>query len=223
MALLTQWTWVWISSGIWWWTGKPGVLQSMGSQRVRHDWATELDWTELNNGTFSLKVHQRGRVPWGRPLCIILITKQKLKSKKQLQLGVRIGSSLQHDDWSMPGFWQHDYALWTKGIVGVTHCVRERSIIIYRLPPVSLSSFKTSLSFLPMQISFANPPFRPLQGTHQLYLDIRTPGTRDFYGKSQKSKASAPVPLTSVSRHGRPGSQRVITAGNQGPQLQPGI
>ena len=42
MASLTQWAWVWLSSGSWWWTGKPGVLQSMGSQRVRHDGATEL-------------------------------------------------------------------------------------------------------------------------------------------------------------------------------------
>ena len=44
MASATQWTWIWVSSGSWWWTGKPGVLQSMGSQRVRHDWATELNW-----------------------------------------------------------------------------------------------------------------------------------------------------------------------------------
>ena len=42
MASLTQWTWVWASSGNWWWTGKLGVLQSMGWQRVRHAWATEL-------------------------------------------------------------------------------------------------------------------------------------------------------------------------------------
>ena len=42
MALLTQRTWVWVSSGSWWWTGKAGVLQSMESQRVRHNWATEL-------------------------------------------------------------------------------------------------------------------------------------------------------------------------------------
>ena len=46
MAPLTQWTWVWTSSGSWWWTEKPGVLQSMGSQRDRHDWATELNWTD---------------------------------------------------------------------------------------------------------------------------------------------------------------------------------
>jgi len=39
---------VWVNSRSWWWTGRPGVLQFMGSQRVRHDWATELNWTELN-------------------------------------------------------------------------------------------------------------------------------------------------------------------------------
>ena len=44
MASLIQWTWVWASSGCWWWTGNPGVLQSMGLQRGRHDWATELNW-----------------------------------------------------------------------------------------------------------------------------------------------------------------------------------
>ena len=44
MASLTWWTWVWIISGSWWWTGKPGMLQSMGSQRVGPDWVTELNW-----------------------------------------------------------------------------------------------------------------------------------------------------------------------------------
>ena len=43
MALPTQWTWVWVNSGSWWWTGRPGVLQSMGLPRVGHDWATELN------------------------------------------------------------------------------------------------------------------------------------------------------------------------------------
>ena len=46
MASLTQWTWVWVNSGSWWWTGRPGVLHSMGLQRVGHDWTTELNWTE---------------------------------------------------------------------------------------------------------------------------------------------------------------------------------
>ena len=47
MASLTQWTWVWVNSWSWWWTGRPGVLQLMGFQRVRYDWATELNWTEF--------------------------------------------------------------------------------------------------------------------------------------------------------------------------------
>ena len=46
MASLTQWTWVWVHSGSWRWTGRPRVLQSMGLQRIRHNWMT--DWTELN-------------------------------------------------------------------------------------------------------------------------------------------------------------------------------
>ena len=48
MASLTQWTWIWVNSGSWWWTGRPGVLQFMGSQRLGYDWVTELNWTELN-------------------------------------------------------------------------------------------------------------------------------------------------------------------------------
>ena len=46
MVSPTRWAWVWVNSGSWWWTGRPGVLRFMGSQRVRHDWATELNWTE---------------------------------------------------------------------------------------------------------------------------------------------------------------------------------
>jgi len=42
----TRWTWVWVDSESWWWTGRPGVLWFMGSQRVRHNWATELNWTD---------------------------------------------------------------------------------------------------------------------------------------------------------------------------------
>ena len=44
MASLTRWTWVWVNSGSWWWTGRPGMLRFMGSQRVGHDWATKLNW-----------------------------------------------------------------------------------------------------------------------------------------------------------------------------------
>ena len=47
MASLTRWMWVWVNSRSWWWTGRPGVLRFMGLQRVRHDWATDLIWSDL--------------------------------------------------------------------------------------------------------------------------------------------------------------------------------
>ena len=50
MASLTRWTWVWVNSGSWWWTGRPGVLRFMGSQRVGHDWVTEQNWTKGKAG-----------------------------------------------------------------------------------------------------------------------------------------------------------------------------
>ena len=55
----TPWTWVWVNSGSWWWTGRPGLLQFMGSKRVGHDWVTELDWTEGSFTHRTLMVH-----PW---------------------------------------------------------------------------------------------------------------------------------------------------------------
>ena len=49
MASLAQCTWVWVNSGNWWWTGRPGLLQIMGSQRVGHDWEAELNWADILN------------------------------------------------------------------------------------------------------------------------------------------------------------------------------
>ena len=60
IASLSRWTWIWASSRSWWWTGKPGMLQFMGLQRVEHDWATELNWRMLfsysTNIIFWLKI-----------------------------------------------------------------------------------------------------------------------------------------------------------------------
>ena len=55
MASPTLWTLVWVSSRSWWWTGNPGMLQSMGLERVRHNWAIELNWIESNR--FRLILH----------------------------------------------------------------------------------------------------------------------------------------------------------------------
>ena len=49
MASPTQWTWVWVNSGSWWWTERPGVLQSMGSQTAGYAWASELNYIQFTN------------------------------------------------------------------------------------------------------------------------------------------------------------------------------
>ena len=68
MASPTQRIWVWVNSRSWWWTGRSGVLQLMGSQRVEHDWATELnrfrDNVELWLFDTGLLILQHGRINW---------------------------------------------------------------------------------------------------------------------------------------------------------------
>ena len=76
MASLTQWRWVWVNSRSWWWTGRPDVLQSTRLQTVRHDWATELNWTEgwPPRGLMPMCTSQDccyqclWLCPWGKPL-----------------------------------------------------------------------------------------------------------------------------------------------------------
>ena len=63
MTLPTRWTWVWVNSGSWWWTGRPGVLRFMGSQRVGHDWVTEL--TDWPTSVFSPGEFHGLYRPWG--------------------------------------------------------------------------------------------------------------------------------------------------------------
>ena len=63
MASPTRWTWVWVHSGSWWWTGRPGMLQFMGLQRVGHDWVTELNWAELKSLVNINLVPQLGKDP----------------------------------------------------------------------------------------------------------------------------------------------------------------
>ena len=90
MASSTQWTWIWVSSGSWWWTGRPGVLRFMGPQRVGHDWAT--DWTELN-GYYLLIMFEREK--WRRFLknSHIPISKVNGSTRKTI-LEIRIFSKI---------------------------------------------------------------------------------------------------------------------------------
>ena len=71
MASLTQWTWVWGNSGRWWWIGSPEVLWFMGSQRVGHDWVTELNWTETPRKNVSKTTREKQQVSYkGNPICL---------------------------------------------------------------------------------------------------------------------------------------------------------
>ena len=94
MTSLTQWTWVWVDSRSWWWTGRPGVLQFMGSQRVEHDWATELNWLDGFVGkVMSLLFNMLSRlvitflprskslsISWLQSLSAVILLPRKIKS-----------------------------------------------------------------------------------------------------------------------------------------------
>ena len=56
MASPTRWTWVWVNSGSWWWTGRPGALRFIGWQRAGHNWVTELNWIYLFNCSSKLQI-----------------------------------------------------------------------------------------------------------------------------------------------------------------------
>ena len=65
-----QWTWVWVDSEICWWTGRPGVLRFMGSQRVRHDWVIELNWTEFSQLLLVCKAFNFSLIFERDPCCV---------------------------------------------------------------------------------------------------------------------------------------------------------
>ena len=79
MASPTQWTWVWVDSGSWWWTGRPGVLRFMGSQRVWLDWATELNGRELGLPHSRMYPHQ------GLLIAVASSTERSCKLNQRLQ------------------------------------------------------------------------------------------------------------------------------------------
>ena len=88
MTSPTGWTWVWVNSGSWWWTGRPGVLQSMGSQRVGHDWAIELNSTELS-GEKIIRLKEGQGERYGENNMKIYITICKLDSQWEVPVWLR--------------------------------------------------------------------------------------------------------------------------------------
>ena len=98
MASPTQWRWAWASSGSCWWTGRTDMLQSMGSQRVRHDWETELNWTKSphtyldSENTEKMLNCTLNEMKENRTLESVQLTREKLSvgtiSKQTIQLSI---------------------------------------------------------------------------------------------------------------------------------------
>ena len=82
MVSSTQWTWVWVNLGSWWWTGRPGTLQSMGLQRVVQVWETELNWTEAFHELVHVKFLTLDTYPIKLDITIIMGASQWLSGKE---------------------------------------------------------------------------------------------------------------------------------------------
>ena len=91
LASLTQWIWVWAGSRRWWRTGKPGMLQFMGSQRVRHDWVTKLNWT-LQLGKLGLNplLSVAGGVAWTRSFISLSFRSPKCETGLTMGLSTQV-------------------------------------------------------------------------------------------------------------------------------------
>ena len=92
MASLTQWTWVWVNSGSWWWTGRPGVLQSVGLQRVGHDWTTSLN-LKTSRGVFFLSPSDVYVRSFLYPFYTLIKLLHKSSEQSSLISGPRLNSS----------------------------------------------------------------------------------------------------------------------------------
>ena len=93
MASLTQRTWVWVNSGSWWWIGRPGVLQSIESQRVGHDWVTELNWT-LDNWAAAQRDTSSVRIKIERKFCPIHLERKGHFFFSTMRIKITITNSL---------------------------------------------------------------------------------------------------------------------------------
>ena len=104
MASLTEWTWVWVNSRIWWWTGRPGMLQSMKSQRFGHGCATELNWTEKNKMMLVRPLHDQVQNDYALSTCSPLPPSIHLWNYRLNTLAhwLSVGVGGRSLNWSMP-------------------------------------------------------------------------------------------------------------------------
>ena len=132
MASPTWWTWVWVNSGSWWWTGRPVMLQFMGSQRVGHDWVTELNWTDEAIAIFVAGQMQHGK----KANCVLVSSWKELWS---------------HEHWNDLGslwfsWWRSKWQPTPVSLPGESHGGIEREKLSY-WPLFILSFYLQDLTF----------------------------------------------------------------------------
>ena len=159
MASRTRWTWVWVNSGRWWWTGRPGLLRFLGSQRVGHDWATELYWT-----TMKVEPSWMVLMPWVRwPFTSCLSTCGNTKSQQSGTLKAK-ECSHQNSTVLAPWFWtSHSPKPWKKKMFLLFLSLSTYGIFCYmygilkglRLYCALMKRYCT----LKVEILFISPPF----------------------------------------------------------------
>ena len=97
MASPNQWTWVWVNSGSWWWTGRPGMLQSLGLQKIGHDWVIELNWTNILKVkvlySWKIKIEQVAIKRMHSPSLRWLKTKQQTTTTHKTQKIASVGEA----------------------------------------------------------------------------------------------------------------------------------
>ena len=98
MSSPTRWTWVWVNSGSWWWTGRPGVLQCMGSQTVGHDWVTELNCCVLHPSLFIFTLWPPGQECKWKPTSLPL-------GSGRISVWGRVGENNLKGPSDLLGFW----------------------------------------------------------------------------------------------------------------------
>ena len=110
MTSLTRWMWVWVNSRSWWWTGRPGVLRFMGSQRVGHDWATELNWRSRPCSHFSQLPNQ---IPCAEVMPNVDVTVLHLSDKDFILESHQVERLLQHMYLTiLTSIWNNSPILW---------------------------------------------------------------------------------------------------------------
>jgi len=148
--------WVWVNSGSWWWTGRPGVLRFMELQRVGHDWATELNWTEYQEIFHICKSDHGVSLKNNSAMVFSPLINSPSFPDKSLTIWIdilpaRFLSALCH-----PSRYEN-FILWYKTIYTMSIFYLHKLIPVPRIPFLICLPLLSNPSNLPLRVEFGNP------------------------------------------------------------------